>query len=445
MAVSLSCYLQSAGNRYISVIGQATSLIDKYYLQDVDRRDLFESAMSGMLEGLDPYSAYLGPELLQEMETALDQEFGGVGIEVQKPEAEGPLVVHSAIANTPAFRAGLRKGDQIWAIDGVDATKLALSESVRLMRGPAGSAVRVLLQRGNRSAKEELSLNREVVVLDSVLGDVRLPDGTWDYRLAENQRIGYLRITTFGKRTGDELRRILNAPTSASYPFDALIIDLRGNSGGLLDSAVEVCDLFIDEGVIVSTSGRAGRVRSSYAASPKSTIVPASIPIAVLVNMLSASASEIVAACLQDHRRAVVVGARTWGKGTVQNIFDLEGGRSALRLTTAGYVRPNGKNIHKLKDAGDAEEWGVLPDTGWEVAVSDEQLTKLLALRSQRDAVPLVFPGRDELAATGAVESPEEQPLDDPQLRRAVEYLEAKLDKADAPPVNKPTASIARQ
>ena len=310
MTVSLFCYAQSMRNRYVSVIGQAIGLIDSYYLEDVDRRELFEDAMNGMMEGLDPYSAYIGPAMLQEMETTLDQEFGGVGIEVRKPEEKGPLVVHSTIANTPAFRAGLRSGDQIWAIDSVDTTKIPLQEAVHLMRGTPGSLVRVLLRRSGSPQNEEISLSREVVVLDSVLGDVRMLDGSWDYRLAENPRIGYLRVTTFGKRTGEELRRILTGPTSASYPFDALILDLRGNSGGLLDAAVEVCDMFIDEGVIVSTSGRAGGVRSSYTADPSRTIVPRDVPVTVLVNMLSASASEIVAACLQDHQRAVVVGSR---------------------------------------------------------------------------------------------------------------------------------------
>ena len=257
MTVSLFCYAQAVRNRYVSVMGQAIGLIDSYYLEGVDRRELFENAMNGMMEGLDPYSAYIGPEMLQEMETTLDQEFGGVGIEVRKPEEKGPLVVHSTIANTPAFRAGLRSGDQIWAIDGVDTTKIPLKEAVHLMRGAPGSLVRVLLRRSGTANNEELSLSREVVVLDSVLGDVRMPDGSWDYRLAENPRIAYLRITTFGKRTREELQRTLSSPAGASYPFDALILDLRGNSGGLLDAAVEVCDLFIDEGVIVSTSGRA--------------------------------------------------------------------------------------------------------------------------------------------------------------------------------------------
>ena len=446
MTVSLFCYAQSMRNRYVSAIGQAIGLIDSYYLEDVDRRELFEDAMHGMMEGLDPYSAYIGPAMLQEMETTLDQEFGGVGIEVRKPEEKGPLVVHSTIANTPAFRAGLRSGDQIWAIDGVDTTKIPLQEAVHLMRGTPGSLVRVLLRRSGSPKNEEISLSREVVVLDSVLGDVRMPDGSWDYRLAENPRIGYLRLTTFGKRTGEELRRILTGPTSASYPFDALILDLRGNSGGLLDAAVEVCDMFIDEGVIVSTSGRAGGVRSSYTADPSRTIVPRDVPVTVLVNMLSASASEIVAACLQDHQRAVVIGSRTWGKGTVQNIFDLEGGRSALKLTTAGYLRPNGKNIHKLKDARDDEDWGVLPNPGWEVAVSDDQAAKLLELRSKRDAVPLAHPGSDEdLAAAGTVESPPAEPLDDPQLRRAIEYLEQKIDEASNPSAKKPAAPIARK
>jgi carboxyl-terminal processing protease len=213
-------------------------------------------------------------------------------------------------------------------------------------------------------------------------------------------------------------------------------VDLRDNAGGLLDAAVEVCDLFLDAGVIVSTSGRDGRVRSSYSASPDTTRVPADVPMAVLVNTLSASASEIVAACLQDHRRAVVVGTRTWGKGTVQNIFELEGGRSALKLTTAGYLRPSGKNIHRPKDAKESEVWGVLPNPGFDVPISEDEARLVFEWRQERDSVPTSRPhGTSPVAAKSAPAPPAEgKSLNDRQLRRAIEYLEQQIAQAGGRP-----------
>jgi carboxyl-terminal processing protease len=237
------------------------------------------------------------------------------------------------------------------------------------------------------------------------------------------------------------LRRVLREAPGHSQPFEALILDLRGNAGGLLDSAVEVCDLFLDEGVIVSTCGKDGEIRSSYSANKPNTAVSHSIPIAVLVNTYSASASEIVAACLQDYRRAVVVGSRTWGKGTVQNIFDLEGGRSALKLTTAGYLRPSGKNIHKPKDARDDQDWGVQPDKDFEVQLPDEETEQLFRQRRQRDvSSPVATPNKtDSPAGTGTTTEggPEKQektepPIDDRQLRRAIQYLEQQITSLPA-------------
>jgi carboxyl-terminal processing protease len=199
-------------------------------------------------------------------------------------------------------------------------------------------------------------------------------------------------------------------------------LDLRGNAGGLLDAAIDVCDLFIDQGTIVSTRSRDGQVRSSYEARAD-MVLPPDIPIAVLVNNYSASASEIVAACLQDHQRAVIVGSRTWGKGTVQNLFELEGGSSALKLTTAGYMRPSGKNIHKRQDATDDEDWGVLPSQGFEVSLTDEETEQVFLARRQRD-----------LGSTGADDDAENQgtattqsTAEDRQLGSAIEYLRQQL------------------
>jgi carboxyl-terminal processing protease len=202
-----------------------------------------------------------------------------------------------------------------------------------------------------------------------------------------------------------------------------LILDLRDNAGGLLDAAVGTCSLFLNEGTIVTIRGRDGEVHRTFEAGG-TALLDDGIPLTVLINHFSASASEIVAACLQDHQRATVIGQRTWGKGTVQNVIPIESGNAALKLTTASYWRPSGKNIHRLKDAPDEDEWGVRPDPDFEVKLTDEQASEVRQRRHQKDtgAKPKTDPGKapDEAAA---------QPLDDPQLRRAVEYLQQQLNK----------------
>jgi carboxyl-terminal processing protease len=425
--LSLACYHKTQRNRYASVVGEALYLVDRYYLEDVDRRQVFEDAMTGMVSNLDQYSAYLGPEFFQEVETSLDQEFGGVGVEVEKRDQQQPLLVLSPIVGTPAYRSGLRAGDLILEIDGAATVGMELKEAVERMRGEPGSEVRLRIQHAGDEESVEVVIQREVIKVESVLGDARRPDGSWDYHMAESPRIGYLRLTTFGKLTVDELKKTLDGEMGQERPFDALILDLRFNAGGLLDSAVEVCDLFIDEGMIVSTSGRTGEVRSRYPASESSTIVPQEVPVAVLVNQYSASASEIVAACLQDHGRAVVVGSRTWGKGTVQNIFPLEGGRSALKLTTAGYMRPSGRNIHRRKDEPEDADWGVMPSPGFEVPLTDEQSTQLFMQRRHKDVLEARSKNGQVAAQSKLDAEVPAEPIEDTQLRRAVQHLEDAL------------------
>jgi carboxyl-terminal processing protease len=214
-----------------------------------------------------------------------------------------------------------------------------------------------------------------------------------------------------------------------------VILDLRNNAGGLLDAAVETCDLFLDGGRIVSTRGRDRRERSVFDARPAVSLPP-HVPLAILINKYSASASEIVAACLQDHQRAVVIGERTWGKGTVQNLLKIEGGRSALKLTTASYWRPSGKNIHRGQDVGEEADWGVRPDPGFEVRLNDEEMEQVRLARRQRDLGRDASSGGQPSSESPAVENAsvdsatEGMTGDDRQLRKAVEYLQERLKSA---------------
>ncbi|MEX0819974.1 MAG: S41 family peptidase, partial [Pirellulaceae bacterium] len=381
--LSLVCYHKAERNRYASGVAYAMDLVSEYYVDEVDSRALFENAMSGMVSGLDQYSAYISPDSLNQMNASLDQEFGGVGVEVEKKELDQPLLVLSPLVGTPAYRAGIQAGDRIIAVDGEGLIGVHLTDAVKRMRGKPGAEITLTIERTGRAAPFDVKLVREVISVDSVLGDTRRADGSWNYALEENPRIAYLRLTTFGQHTVEEVAKVLEA-TDDRNGFEAILLDLRGNAGGLLDAAVGLCDLFIDSGRIVSTNGRNGKLRSSYPATP-GVAVPRDIPLVVLVNNFSASASEIVAACLQDHHRAVIVGERTWGKGTVQNILELEGGHSALKLTTATYWRPSGENIHRRKDAPEDEAWGVQPNEGFKVAIPEEMLEQVFRQRRQRD------------------------------------------------------------
>jgi carboxyl-terminal processing protease len=305
---------------------------------------------------------------------------------------------------------------------------MLLADAVKKMKGPPETGVNLRIRRADVKEGEEevvtLEVTRSVVQTRSVVGASLHEDGHWDYFLPDHPRIGYVRITTFGEMSVDELRAVL---PFEDHPIDALILDLRGNVGGLLPAAVETCDLFIDEGVIVKTRSRHGW-EEEYFASPDDTVFDRRKPIVVLVDRYSASASEIVAACLQDHQRATVVGERTWGKGTVQNVIPLEQGNSALKLTTASYWRPSNRNIHRGRTATEEDDWGVRPNPDMELKLTDEQSRQLY--QQLRDVNILPSPATTAAADTEVPVG--EPPVDDTQLRKAVDYLESTLSPASS-------------
>jgi carboxyl-terminal processing protease len=219
----------------------------------------------------------------------------------------------------------------------------------------------------------EARLQRRNILIESVVGDYRDGDNRWVYRLKDHPEIAYLRVSSFGEKTAMEIR---GAIEGLGEGVTGLILDVRGNAGGLLNAAVEVCDDFLEEGRIVTIKRRGGEIDTEFEAIP-GAIVPMGLPMVVLIDGDSASASEVVAACLQDHGRAKLVGVRSFGKGTVQNVLPLQGGRSALKLTTARYYRPNGQNIHRLDAAPDDDLWGVRPDQGFEVPMSNGSRRRL--------------------------------------------------------------------
>ncbi|MFW6172011.1 MAG: S41 family peptidase [Planctomycetota bacterium] len=417
--VSLICYDKATHQRYLSTMSHAMELIERNYVEEVEPRELFENAMRGMVSGLDEYSNYIDSRHVEEFDQQIDQEFVGIGIVMEGPPQSEQLKVVSPVYDSPAYRAGIRAGDVILKIDGEPTAGLPLTEAVRKIKGRQNSGVELVIRRPGEEKTVTVNVTRDLVRTNSVLGDTLLENGQWNYFLEDNPRIGFIRVTTFGERSASEMAQVL---PFEEHSIDALILDVRGNIGGLLRAAVDVSDMFIDEGLIVRIRGRGVREDKVYRASAD-TIFDPSIPLVVLVDRYSASASEILAACLKDHGRAVVVGERTWGKGTVQSIIPLEGGDSALKLTTASYWRPSGKNIHRGRDATEEEDWGVRPTEGLKVTLTEEQYQQLYQQRREEDVL------RDKDAPASQDDSDEEF-IQDLQLKKAVDYVEKLLDSA---------------
>ena len=402
------CYSKAVRTRYATQLSEAIQLISDNYVKPVEGKELFEGAMQGMVKNLDQYSGYIPPQKFTQFQEELNQKFGGVGIVVELNPDTNRLTVLSPLPGTPADREGIQSGDEIWEIDGQNTEGMTLEDSVKLMRGKPGTPVALGLRRKDVEDIRKLTVKRAIIKTESVVGFNRHQDGKWNFILPGKPRTGYIRVTTFGETTSKELGAAIE---EVSEQVDSIVIDLRDNAGGLLVEAIRTADMFIDEGEIVSTRGRHARNRNRFVASSKSTVCPANVKIAVLVNRYSASASEIFSACLQDHDRAIVVGSRTWGKGTVQNIIQLQG-KSALRLTTATYWRPSGENIHRHRDDTPEDKWGVTPD--FEAELKAEEAEKLRDYRRR-----LYIPGSAE-------QNDVKLPTDvDPQLRRAIEELEA--------------------
>jgi carboxyl-terminal processing protease len=423
------------------VFADTLEQVERNYVEPISRRELMEAAIEGLLGKLDPYSSYIAPEEISQFRTSVESRFGGVGIQIRWTNED--LTVVTPLVGTPAYLAGLQSEDRIVAIDGKSTAAIAaenpsvenrISQAVELLKGEPGSTVDVTFRHGNSPAKT-VALTREVIRVETVLGDRRDESDSWDFMLDPEHKIGYIRITSFSRDTADDLRKAM--VSLKEQGLQGLILDLRFDPGGLLTSAVEVSDMFVSNGRIVSTKGRNVTERAWDARHPDTFD---GFPMAVLVNHLSASASEIVSACLQDHGRAVIIGERTWGKGSVQNVIELEDGKSALKLTTAGYVRPNGKNIHRSADATEEDEWGVTPDDNFLIRLSTDETRRMLSVRAERDILrkshaPVLLAVADEaieavVEATERDESADGTPVSDDGDDDAAEAAD---DDTDAP------------
>ena len=317
----------------LDLFGDIFERIRSSYVEEVNDSDLIEAAINGMLTSLDPHSSYLSPDAAQKMRVSTSGEFGGLGIEVT--QEEGWVKVVSPIDGTPADAAGVLAGDFITAVDGESVLGLTLDEAVQLMRGPVGAEIIITIVREDEPEPFDVSIIRDTIKLTAV-------------RSRTEGKAVVLRITTFNEQTFPNLRDGIAEQVEAAGGFDEIdgvVLDLRNNPGGLLSQAVYVSDAFLEEGEITSTRGRSAADGDRFNATPGD--LAEGKPIVVLINGGSASASEIVAGALQDHRRAIVVGTNSFGKGSVQTVLPLRG-EGAMRLTTARYYTPSGRSIQAL-------------------------------------------------------------------------------------------------
>ena len=319
----------------IDLFGEVLEKINEEYVEEIDQSESMDSAINGLLQSLDPYSAYLSPENFEEMQTETSGEFGGLGIEVSM-EA-GLVKVITPIDDTPASRAGLKAGDYIVKIDNIQVQGKSLAEAVELMRGEVGSDIEITVRRRGEKKALNFTLTREIIEIQSVKSDLL------------NEEIGYLRLTSFNENSAQQVRKRINE-LDQNKKIKAFILDLRNNPGGLLSQAIRITDYFLDNGEIVSTKSRKPSENRKWFA--KKGDLTAGRPLIVMINYGSASASEIVAGALKDHKRAIVLGENSYGKGSVQSIIPLRND-GAIRLTIAKYYLPSGASISEV---------GVTPD-----------------------------------------------------------------------------------
>ena len=337
--ISFQGVSSSENNIYnkIDLFGEVLEKINKEYVDEINQSESMDSAINGLLQSLDPYSAYMSPEIFNEMQTETSGEFGGLGIEVSMES--GVVKVISPIDDTPASRAGIKAGDYIVKINDVQVQGKSLSEAVDLMRGPVGSGIELTIRR--RGEKKALTFNivREVIQIKSVKADL----------LEKN--IGYIRLTSFNENSGKQIKKEINK-FEENKNVKAYILDLRNNPGGLLSQAIKISDFFLNDGEIVSTKSRKSSENRKWFA--KKGDLTNGKTIVVLINYGSASASEIVAGALKDHKRAILLGENSYGKGSVQSIIPLKND-GAIRLTVAKYYLPSGKSISEVGVSPDIE------------------------------------------------------------------------------------------
>jgi carboxyl-terminal processing protease len=449
MAIGYSAPAPDQDYQLLRQFVEVLAEVDANYVRELtpeERQKFVEDAISGALYKLDKHSTYFNKKQLEEFETENEGSFGGVGILLGQDEKSKRLRISYPLAGTPAYDAGVIAGDIILRIENTDTKDMTTEQATKLIKGEVNTKVNLTIGRGDKEIP--VTLTRARIAIHPVTGVARRTDDPtkWTWIIEPRQKIAYIRIASFSGLTTKETAEAMKEIEAAGAR--GLILDLRDNPGGLLEEATKLADLFLTEGKIVTTKDRRGGEKTTSAVGAGTVFLPAELkPMVVLVNHDSASASEIVAAALQDNQRAVVVGERTYGKGSVQSVFRLAPKQeTAVKLTTQTWWRPNGKNMDKVwAEKQKLDEWGVSPDEGMTVPVGEaEYLRRLYELR-KLDYVAgkpeVVGPNPPPAAAMpipkgqdGKPMWDESKPYEDRQLNKALDYLRKKLPGVGAAP-----------
>lgn len=386
--------------RQLNMFGDVFERVRSEYVEEVDDAELIEAAIQGMLSSLDPHSTFLNSKAYGEMQVHTRGEFGGLGIEVTMEN--GLVKVVSPIDDTPAYKAGMQPGDLIVGIDGEPVFGLTLGEAVELMRGPVNSEIVITVQRSGVEQPFDVAITRDVIRIRSV-------------KSRAEGKVAFIRVTSFNEQTESGVEKAMRElRKEIGDGLQGVVIDLRNNPGGLLDQAVAVSDAFLEKGEIVSTRGRGSRGGQRFNA--RAGDIAEGLPVVVLINGGSASASEIVAGALQDHRRAIILGTRSFGKGSVQTVIPLPG-EGAMRLTTARYYTPSGRSIQAKGIEPD-----ILVDAGTIQVTSDAARRREEDLRGRLDS-EVQNSDSPEVEEEIAAELTEDDALRDYQLQRALDLI----------------------
>jgi len=431
LAVGLLALAPDSIARRVSVFDQLDLLVDvrheivQNFVEEPDQEQMVESAVRGMIESLeDPYTVYISPEELEPFDKQVRGTFSGIGAEVTIDEKLNRLKIVSPLEDSPAWQSGVMAGDIVLDIEGESTEGMTINEAVAKLTGQEGTDVTIRVRHEN-GEEQVITITRAQINIQTVKGIRRNAENQWDFMLDEDQQIGYVRLTQFTQKTVEELRDALAQLDEQGA--EAMILDLRFDPGGLLDAAVSVSDMFLDGGQrIVSIKGRSTPERV-FESTDAGTVTD--IPVVVLANENSASASEIVTGALADNDRARFIGTRTFGKGSVQHIRMLEEGRGAIKLTHAHYYLPSGRNIHRRPDA---EVWGVDPEDGFYVPMTTEEVREMIKVRREGDVL------RSDNGDAGDITmSPEwiRDTLKDPQLAAGLEAMQGYLETGDWPKV----------